>query len=117
MIFFCQIAIRDQPQLQGKNLTSLQIHSLHIYGDSRPLIDGIQGHTDFEPPTLSDWISRIKHILGSLTGYTINHIYREANWALSQTIQLITYAGKPAWKLTNCPKVLEGHMELRSSVI
>lgn len=104
----CQIAIRDQPQLQGKNLTSLQIQSLHIYGDSRSLTDEIQGHTDFEPPTLSGWISRIKHILGSLTDYTINHIYREANWTLSRTIQLIIYTGKPTWK---------GHMELRSKVI
>lgn len=37
------------------------------------------GHSSFDPPILSGWIKRIKHILGSLTTYTITHIYRKAN--------------------------------------
>lgn len=59
-----------------------KLHSLHIYGDTKSLIDGILGHSNYNSPKLSGWIKRIKHILGSLTS-----------------------TKKPTWRKTNCQRM------------
>lgn len=56
----------------------IHVNTLHIYGDSRNLVDGIKGNTTFDPPLLSRWIERIKHITHTLPGITVQHIYHES---------------------------------------
>lgn len=56
---------------------NMEVNSLHVYGYSRTLIEGINGHTTFDSPILSRWIDHIKQIMGTLPGIFVQHIYHE----------------------------------------
>ena len=72
---------------------------LHIYGDSKSIIKGILGHTNYAPSHLSGWIERIKLLIHSLEGTTLQHIYCEENmvanalskYGLNNTIGIMKY--------------------------
>ena len=42
------------------------VNNIHIYGDSRSLIEGLLGHTNFSPPHLSCWIDYLRLLLHTL---------------------------------------------------
>lgn len=51
---------------------------MQIYGDSKSLIEGILGHTNFPPPNLCCWLDRIKTLKLSFQVITFQHIFRES---------------------------------------
>lgn len=57
----------------------LFIHTIHVYGDSKSLIEGVSAITDFSPPKLSSQISHINFLKQSFHQITFQHIFRESN--------------------------------------
>lgn len=54
-----------------------QLDITKIYGDSKVIIDGMLGHTSFGPPLQVGWTNKVRHLLASLTSFSISHILRE----------------------------------------
>ena len=57
----------------------LEIPCIHVYGDSRIIIDGISGKSNLQGQHLKGWIDRTQYILSKFQDFMMNHIYREHN--------------------------------------
>lgn len=60
----------------------LNLSYIHIYGDSKIRIDGINDKTEMKINNCVGRVQRIRYLLGNFHAYNIQHIYRENNtWA------------------------------------
>ena len=57
----------------------LQLSSIHIYSDSKFIIDGINGKCRMQGQHLSEWIERVLHILSKFQSFSLQQIFREKN--------------------------------------
>lgn len=57
----------------------LGIPDIHIYGDSKIIIDQVKCGANINNPLLLGWLGRIGLLWNQLNNYTIMHIGREQN--------------------------------------
>jgi len=55
------------------------LETIHVYGDSKTIIDGIQDYSSYDPPKLQGWMEHIKTLIRSFKLFHIHHFYKEAN--------------------------------------
>lgn len=55
------------------------IHSISIYGESKTMVDHVNGKSFIKCPHLVDWMDRIMFFWGLMRGCSIHHIFRAQN--------------------------------------
>ena len=58
---------------------NLNMTEMHIYGDSKLIIECIPGHQHMNTPDLQGWLRRTQHLWHRLGNPPISHIFRENN--------------------------------------
>jgi len=53
--------------------------TIHVYGDSKTLIDGAQYFTSYDPLDLRGLMIHAKSLIRSFQVFCIQHVYRESN--------------------------------------
>ena len=57
----------------------LKLPYIHVYGDSKYVVDGICGRISASINDGSRWLDRISYLHGKFRGFSIQHIYKELN--------------------------------------
>jgi len=65
----------------------LGIPAIHIYGDSKIIIDQIMGRANINNPLLLGWLGRIGLLWNQLNNSTIMHIGREQNKEVDEILK------------------------------
>lgn len=57
----------------------LSLESLDVFGDTKVVIEWVNERSTLNPPMLSNWMSRIRELIGQFILVTFTHIYKEMN--------------------------------------
>ena len=55
------------------------IHDLHVWGDSKVIVDWALGKHIIHSIDLEHWLFRVKELFGHFSSLTFQHVYREFN--------------------------------------